>query len=92
MADEFIKGLTIFTGGSLGWMVLASWYRTEGFESTDQLVGPITVEGGNLFNGVGVALMNVLFWFTLFGALMFWVIIPGWRQLKGAIDSRRESA
>jgi hypothetical protein len=92
MADEFIKGLTIFTGAGLGWMVLASWYRTEEFGSTDQLVAPVTVEGGNLFNGIGVALMNILFWFALFGALTFWVLIPGWRQAKSALENRRESA
>ena len=92
MADEFIKGLGIFTGAGLAWMVLASWYRTEGFEATDQLVGPVTIEaGGSLYNGVGVALMNVLFWFAVLGALTFWVLIPGWRQLKSAVENRQNA-
>ena len=44
MADEFIKGLGIFTGAGLIWMVLAGWYRTPSFESTPQLVAPLTVD------------------------------------------------
>ncbi len=91
MADEFVKGLGIFTGAGLAWMVLASWYRTEGFEATNQLVGPVTVTGENLFNGIGVALMNVMFWFALLGALTFWVLIPGWRQAKSVIDDRQNA-
>ena len=91
MADEFIKGLGIFTGAGLVWMILASWYRTEGFEATNQLVGPVTIEGGNLFNGVGVALMNVMFWFALLGALTFWVLIPAWRQARNAIENRQNA-
>ena len=33
MADEFIKGLALFCGAGLAWMVLAGWYRTPSFES-----------------------------------------------------------
>ena len=91
MADEFIKGLGIFTGGGLAWMVLASWYRTSGFEATDQLVGAVTIEGGNLYNGFGVALMNALFWFTVIGTLTFWVLIPVYRQFRVAMDNRRNA-
>lgn len=91
MADEFIKGLGIFTGASLAWLVLASWYRTESFEATNQLVGPVTVAGDNFFNGIGVALMNVMFWFALLGALTFWVLIPGWRQAKSAMEDRQNA-
>ena len=40
MADEFMKGLGIFTGAGLAWLVLASWYRTPSFGSTEQLVAP----------------------------------------------------
>ena len=43
MADEFIKGLSIFTGAGLGWMVLAGWYLTPSFESQQQLVAPIAL-------------------------------------------------
>ena len=91
MADEFIKGLGIFTGGGLAWMVLASWYRTASFEATNQLVGPVTIEAGNLYNGFGVVLMNALFWFTVLGTLMFWVLIPGYRQLRTAVDNRQNA-
>ena len=91
MADEFIKGLGILTGAGLAWMVLASWYRTSGFGATDQLVGAVTVEAGNLYNGFGVTLMNALFWFALLGALMFWVLIPGYRQLRAAMDDRQNA-
>ncbi|PYZ02684.1 hypothetical protein C8039_03740 [Halogeometricum sp. wsp3] len=63
MADEFIKGLGIFTAAGLGWMVLAGWYRTSSFEST-QLTGELTieepttfdrrsVEGASVFGAVG---------------------------------------
>jgi hypothetical protein len=89
MADEFVKGLGIFTGGGLAWLVLASWYRTTSFESTQQLVEPVTVSGDNLFNALGVALMDAFFWFTLVGALTFWVIIPASREARRAIENRR---
>lgn len=89
MADEFIKGLGIFTGGGLAWLTLASWYRTPGFESTQQLVAPVTASGDDLFNALAIALMDVFFWFTLIGALTFWVIIPAARQAREVIDERR---
>jgi hypothetical protein len=89
MADEFIKGLAIFTGGGLAWMVLASWYRTSSFESTQQLVEPVTVAGTDIYNSLGVALMDVAFWFTLVGALTFWVLIPAGREARKAFENRR---
>ncbi|WP_318566747.1 DUF7314 family protein [Salinigranum marinum] len=89
MADEFIKGLGIFTGGGLAWLVLASWYRTTSFESTQQLVAPVSDGGMDLYNSLGVALMDVFFWFTLIGALTFWVLIPAGRQARKAIENRR---
>ena len=91
MADEFIKGLGIFTGGGLAWMVLASWYRTAGFDATNQLVGPVTVEAGSLYSGFGVTLMNALFWFTVLGTLTFWVLIPAYRQFRTAMDDRQNA-
>lgn len=93
MADEFIKGLGIFTGGGLAWMVLAGWYRTTGFESTKQLVAPVTQEPGSadLFNSMAIVLMDVLFWFTVLGALTFWLLIPAGRQARQALADRRES-
>jgi hypothetical protein len=89
MADEFIKGLGIFTAGGLAWLTLASWYRTPGFESTEQLVAPITVSGDNIFDALGILLMDVFFWFTLIGAFTFWVAIPAGREIRKAIENRR---
>lgn len=93
MADEFIKGLSIFTGAGLAWMVLAGWYRTTAFESTQQLVAPITVnpQSTNMFNALGVALMDVVFWLALLGPLAFWVLVPAGRQARKAIENRRNA-
>ncbi|MFB6195702.1 MAG: hypothetical protein ABEI80_05995 [Haloplanus sp.] len=93
MADEFIKGLGIFTGAGLGWVVLASWYRTPSFESTQQLVAPISPNpaSANLFNLMAIELMNVLFWFAVFGPLAFWVLLPAVREARSAIEDRRNA-
>lgn len=88
MADEFIKGLGIFTGAGLGWMVLAGWYRTSSFESSHQLIES-AASSGTLFDALGVALMDSLFWFALLGALTFWVLVPAGRQARSAIRNRR---
>ncbi|SDZ87071.1 hypothetical protein SAMN04488065_0906 [Haloplanus vescus] len=89
MADEFIKGLGIFTGAGLGWLVLAGWYRTPGFESTRQLVSPVSPNPANadLFNLLAIGLMDALFWFALLGPLAFWVLLPALRQARKAMDS-----
>ncbi|ERG96557.1 hypothetical protein [Haloquadratum walsbyi] len=90
MADEFIKGLGIFTAGGLGWMVLAGWYRTESFESSQQLVAPVSLsDSATMFDTMGVLLMDTLFWFTIIGALAFWVIIPVIRQTREVIEDGR---
>jgi hypothetical protein len=88
MADEFIKGLGIFTAAGLGWMVLAGWYRTSSFETSRQLIEPVS-SGGTLFDSIGVLLMDGLFWFALLGALTFWVLIPVFRQTREALRERR---
>jgi hypothetical protein len=88
MADEFIKGLGIFTAAGLGWMVLAGWYRTSSFETSRQLIEPVS-SGGTLFDSIGVLLMDGLFWFALLGALTFWVLIPVFRQTRDALRERR---
>jgi hypothetical protein len=92
MADEFIKGLGILTGSGLAWLVLASWYRTTSFESTQQLIAPLesgATEG--LFNIIGVTLMDVFLWFALLGALTFWVLIPAGHQIMSALEERRNA-
>lgn len=90
MADEFIKGLGIFTGSALGWVVLAGWYRTPTFESTQQLVGPVSA-GTGVFNTLAVNLMDVLFWFALIGPLAFWVLLPAFRRAQSALEDRRNA-
>lgn len=87
MADEFIKGLGFFTVAGLGWLVLAGWYRTEGFESTKQLVAAPS-EPSNLFDSVGIFLGDVLFWTALVGAFTFWVLVPLGREARAALSER----
>jgi hypothetical protein len=93
MADEFIKGLGIFTGAGLAWMVLASWYRTPSFGSTEQLVAPITVspESADMFNTLAISMMDVMFWFALLGPLAFWIVIPAMRQVRESLQNRGNS-
>ena len=80
MADEFAKGLGIFTAGGLVWMVLSGWYTTPGFEDT-QLLGEIP---GNLdtYGQAAILLREAMFWFTVLGALTFWVVIPAFQQFR----------
>ena len=91
MADEFIKGLGIFTGAGLGWLVLAGWYRTPGFESTRQLVSPVSPDpaSADLFNLLAIGLMDTLLWFAILGPLAFWVVLPAVRQARKAMNERQ---
>lgn len=84
MADEFAKGMGIFMGAGLAWLVLAGWYRTPSFESTKQLVAPLTKDPAtaDLLNSIAIVLTDVFFWFTVLGTLTFWVLIPAVRQLR----------
>jgi hypothetical protein len=88
MADEFAKGLGIFTAGSLAWMVLAAWYRTSSFGSSRQLIEPVALESATFFDSVGILLMDALFWFTLIGAFTFWVFVPLARQVRETVEER----
>ncbi|MFA1610502.1 DUF7314 family protein [Halobellus rubicundus] len=91
MADEFVKGLGIFTSAGLAWMVLAGWYRTPSFESSQQLVAPLSLgDSATMFDTLGVLLMDVFFWFAIIGALTFWVGIPAVRQAREAIEDRAQ--
>jgi hypothetical protein len=89
MADEFAKGLGIFTGAGLLWMVLAGWYNTPSFEG-DQLIGA-TPEGLDLYGTMAIYLRDALFWFAILGALTFWVVIPAVNQLRAARAERAKS-
>lgn len=84
MADEFAKGLGIFASAGLAWVVLAGWYRTPSFESTKQLVSPLTksVATADILNSIAITLTDVFFWVAVFGALAFWVVIPAVRQIR----------
>ncbi|WP_313691091.1 DUF7314 family protein [Halorarum halobium] len=90
MADEFIKGLGLFTGAGLAWMVLASWYRTESFESSNQLIAP-PPEPSTTFGAVGIFLNDVFFWTAILGGLTFWVLVPAARELGAAYQDRQQS-
>lgn len=79
MADEFIKGFTIFTGGILGWMVLAGWYNTPAFGKQFNAPAP---ENLQMLGELALALKTGLLWFAVLGALVFWVVIPATRELK----------
>ena len=81
MADEFIKGLGIFVTAGLGWLTLAGWYRTPGFEDT-QLIAPPELSDPTIYDTLGLIAMDALFWFAVFGAITFWVLIPGGRELR----------
>jgi hypothetical protein len=44
MADEFAKGLAIFSGAGMIWLTIAGWYRTPSFEGDGvQLNAPVEV-------------------------------------------------
>jgi hypothetical protein len=84
MADEFIKGLAIFTFGGLAWIVLAGWYQTPSFEGTQLVATP--EEAANLFDTIAISLVDVMLWFAIFGALAFWVVIPAIREGRRALE------
>ncbi len=88
MADEFIKGFGILSGAGLGWMILAGWYNTPGFEE-DQLVMP-PPETIDVYGELALVVKEALFWFAILGALVFWVLIPGLRQVREATDGDAE--
>jgi len=83
MADEFIKGLGLFCGAGLAWMVLAGWYRTPSFESSRQLIAA-PPEPNTVFDAIGIFLNDVFFWTAIVGALTFWVLIPAINQFRGS--------
>ena len=86
MADEFAKGLGILMTAGLGWMVLAGWYNTAGFEDT-QLIAP-DPENVEVYGQLALLLKDALFWFALICALTFWVIIPAVDEARDAWSER----
>ena len=69
MADEFMKGFALFIVCGLLWMVLAGWYNTAGFEST-QLIAS-TSGAGTFYDQVAYVLRDGLLWAAILGPLTF---------------------
>lgn len=86
MADEFIKGFGVLTTGFLGWMVVAAWYKTPGFEDT-QLIAPAP-ENPDLYAQIALIIGESMLWFGLVGALTFWLLLPLLDQFRDYLDSR----
>jgi len=86
MADEFMKGFAIFVTAGLGWMVVAGWYKTPSFQGT-QLLGEYP-ESPDVFTQIAIVLGEGLFYFAIFGALAFWVLVPAINQARQAYDDR----
>lgn len=76
MADEFAKGFAIFVTAGFGWMVLAGWYNTPGFEELQLLAPNPGPEALGTYGQALILLKDALFWFAILGALTFWVVIP----------------
>jgi hypothetical protein len=86
MADEFAKGLGIFTIAGLGWLILAGWYNTPSFEGV-QLTGPNpSPETLGTYGQLAIALKDALFWFAILGAVTFWVVIPAFEEARKALS------
>lgn len=79
-----MKGFGILTGAGLGWMILSGWYTTPEFEGTQLIMAP--PENPDIYGEIALVAREGLFWFAIFGALVFWVLIPGIRQLREARD------
>ena len=89
MADEFAKGLAVFMGAGLAWLTLAGWYRTPEFEGDGvQLVAPAETPQ-TVYGELGVALMDVMAWFAVIGALTFWVVIPAFDEARDVVSKWR---
>jgi len=86
MADEFVKGLGIFTSAGLIWMILAGWYNTPSFEEV-QLVQPNPANLG-AYGAAAIVLKETMFWFAITGVLTFWVLIPAVRRGRQVLESR----
>ncbi|UPM43744.1 DUF7314 family protein [Halocatena salina] len=83
MADEFIKGFTILTTSMLGWMVIAGWYNTPGFEEAQ--LSAAAPENLQMLDQFALTFKSGLLWFALLGTLTFWVFIPAGRELRKAM-------
>jgi hypothetical protein len=74
----------------MAWLTLAGWYRTPEFEGEGvQLVAPVELSNPTIYDQIGIALMDVMAWFAVLGALTFWVVIPAVEQTRSAVAERR---
>ncbi|AAG19093.1 MULTISPECIES: hypothetical protein [Halobacterium] len=78
MADEFIKGLGMLTGGGLVWMIMAGWYRTPEF-GHGQLISEVP-SNLTMYDQMAVVLLEGAFWVAIIGALFFWIGLPLGRE------------
>jgi len=89
MADEFAKGLAIFSGAGMVWLTIAGWYRTPSFEGEGvQLIAPVQVDDPTIYDTIAILLMDVTAWFAVIGALAFWVAIPAIEELRESYAER----
>lgn len=86
MADEFAKGFGILMTAGLGWMIVAGWYKTPGFEDT-QLLGEPPADP-DVYASIALTIGDALFWFAILGALTFWVGIPILNEARAYLDER----
>jgi hypothetical protein len=86
MADEFMKGFVIFVTASLGWLVVAGWYKTPAFKGP-QLLGTYP-ENPDVFSQIAIIVGEGLFYFAIFGALAFWILVPAINQAREAYAER----
>ncbi|WP_424003533.1 DUF7314 family protein [Haloarcula salina] len=87
MADEFMKGFACLMIGGLGWMTIGGWYRTPSFEGA-QITGEVTIENPTLYDQIGLFMGEAFFWFAVFGALTFWVLLPLVSEFRTYLDER----
>jgi hypothetical protein len=85
MADEFMKGFAILVTAGLGWMTLAGWYRTAGFEDT-QLIAPPDIADPTVYDQLALIVMDGLFWFAVIGFLTFVFVIPLGREIRKTLN------
>lgn len=80
MADEFIKGFAILSGGLLIWLMFASWFNTPSFYDV-QLVGPNPEDPGT-YTAIALVVRDAALTFGILGALTFWVLVPASRRAR----------
>lgn len=87
MADEFMKGLALFSTGALGWFFFAGWYRVPDYYIVRQLVVEPPAPN-NVFDAIAIFASDVFMWLAILGALTFWVLIPAGRELRRSLEER----